>query len=101
MRGEKSRLKSKRHEVGDVEGDIKVYGTSWCGMTQIVRRYFDKLNIPYSFYDLEDDHAAEKQLRWITGGYARHPTVVIEGQVLIQPEVDELQAVLKETGYLV
>lgn len=100
MWGNRYRSSGKRHSVTPVEGEITVYGTNWCGMTQIVRRYLDRLGLKYRYLDLEEDPDAGNQLRWVTGGSARHPTVVIEGQVFIAPEVDELQAALTSYGYI-
>jgi glutaredoxin len=54
----------------------------------------------YRYLDLEEDNDAENQLRWITGGYTNHPTVVIDGQVMIEPEIDELRLALAENGYI-
>lgn len=100
MWGSRYRTSGKRKSVTPVESEIIVYGTTWCGMTQIVRRFLDRFNLPYRYLDLEEDADAENQLRWITGGYTNHPTVVIDGQVLIEPEVEELQAALAENGYI-
>src|SRR5512133_2260254 len=97
-----SRNKSttKRQGVIPVESEIIVYGTTWCGMTQLVRRFLDRLGLRYRYLDLEEDANAENQLRWITGGYTNHPTVVIDGQVMIEPEIDELRAALAGNGYI-
>lgn len=100
MWGSRYRSATKRRGITPVESEITVYGTVWCGMTQIVRRYLDRLGLPYRYLDLEEDDNAENQLRWITGGYTNHPTVVIDGQVLIEPEIEELQAALTDKGYI-
>jgi mycoredoxin len=100
MWGEKFSSSGRRRGLMPVEADIIVYGTHWCGMTQIVRRYLDRLGLRYRYFDIEEDSQAEKNLRWITGGYTNHPTVVIDGQVIIEPDVDELHAVLDDNGYL-
>ncbi len=100
MWGTRHRSSGMKRGLTPVESEIVVYGTTWCGMTQIVRRYLDRLGLRYRYLDLEEDTDAESQLRWITGGYANHPTVVIDGQVLIEPEVDELQSALSENGYI-
>ncbi|OLD50482.1 MAG: hypothetical protein AUI42_03075 [Actinobacteria bacterium 13_1_40CM_2_65_8] len=56
---------------------VTVYGTRWCAMSQMVRRHLDRLGIPYRYIDLEADPAAASQVRWLTGGYLSHPTVVL------------------------
>ncbi|HLN19584.1 MAG TPA: glutaredoxin family protein [Bacteroidales bacterium] len=83
-----------------MDESIIVYGTTWCGMTQLVRRYLERMEIPYRYLDIEEDTSAVNQLRWLTGGYTNHPTVVIDGQALIEPDLDELAEALGRTGYL-
>ncbi len=100
MWGNKSRTIGKRRGITPVESEITVYGTTWCGMTQLVRRYLDRIGLRYKYLDLEENTDAADQLRWITGGYTSHPTVVIDGQVLIEPEIEELQVALTENGYI-
>ena len=78
---------------------VVVYGTRWCGMTQVIRRYLDRSGIPYQYIDLDLNPGAKAQLKWLTGGYASHPTVDVGGQVLIEPDINELRWVLARNGY--
>jgi mycoredoxin len=89
------------HSPASVEStdQVIVYGTQWCGMTQVVRRFLERQGIPYRYIDLELYPGAKSKLRWLTGGYASHPTVYINGQVLIEPSLDELRWALSENGY--
>ena len=77
---------------------VVVYGTGWCAATQMVRRYLDRLHIPYAYRDMDRDSAATAQVQWWTGGYASHPTVQIGGQILIEPSLDELRWTLSQEG---
>lgn len=95
-----NKYSGKKRGLTPVESEVVVYGTTWCGMTQMVRRYLDRLGLRYRYMDLDEDADAENQLRWVTGGYTNHPTVIIEGQVLIEPDIDELQSALTENGYM-
>lgn len=95
-----NKYSGKKKGLVPVESEVVVYGTTWCGMTQMVRRYLDRLGLSYRYMDLDEDADAEKQLRWVTGGYASHPTVIIDGQVLIEPDIDELQSALSDNGYI-
>ena len=79
---------------------VIVYGTSWCAATQLVRRYLDRMGVPYEYVDLEIHPKAAERLRWLTGGYASHPTVSIGGQVLIEPTTAELSWALSRRGLL-
>jgi mycoredoxin len=77
---------------------VVVYGTSWCAASQMVRRYLDRLGIPYIYRDMEYDTAAARQVRWWTGGSFSHPTVQVGGQVLVEPSLDELDWALSRVG---
>jgi len=79
---------------------VTVYGTRWCAMSQMVRRHLDRLGIPYRYIDLEADPAAASQVRWLTGGYLSHPTVVLGGEVLVEPTINELDWALERAGLL-
>jgi mycoredoxin len=80
---------------------VTVYGTSWCAASQMVRRYLDRLGVPYRYVDLEWDPGAAQRLRWLTGGYASHPTVAIGGEILVEPTLGELEWALSRAGVLV
>jgi mycoredoxin len=89
----------RRREVIDRSyAPVVVYGTSWCAATQMVRRYLDRLGIPYTYRDIEHDLGAASQVRWWSGGYASHPTVQVGGDILVEPSTSELQRVLSQNG---
>ncbi len=93
--------RTRRHEVMDRSNvPVVVYGTSWCAATQMVRRYLDRMGIPYEFRNMDTDPAAANQVRWWTGGYASHPTLQIGGDILVEPSMDELQWTLSQNGLL-
>ncbi len=77
---------------------VIVYGTDWCAQTMQVRRYLDRLGIPYRYVNLERDPQATERVRWWTGGYASHPTVYIGGEVLVEPTIGELEWALARSG---
>ncbi|MER3522459.1 MAG: NrdH-redoxin [Acidimicrobiia bacterium] len=79
---------------------VVVYGTRWCAHSQWVRRYLERLGIPYRYVDLEEHPEAVAQLRWWTGGYASHPTVYVGGEVLVEPSLAELERSLRRRGLL-
>lgn len=79
---------------------IVVYGTSWCAATQMVRRYLDRLGVPYRYVDIEADLNAAARLRWMTGGSLSHPTVTVAGEVLVEPSLDELDRALSRVGVI-
>ena len=77
---------------------IVVYGTLWCAATQRVRRYLDRQRLTYQFFNIEKDQDAASQVKWWTGGYASHPTLQIQGDILIEPTSEELEQLLIKKG---
>jgi mycoredoxin len=90
----------RRQTITPVQNEIIVYGTTWCGMTQMIRRFLDRLDIQYRYLDIEEDDGAANQLKWLTGGYTSHPTVVIDGQTLVEPDLEEFERALVRNGYV-
>jgi mycoredoxin len=65
----------------------------------MVRRYLERLDVPYKYVDLDQSPEAREELRWWTGGYASHPTIYIGGEVLVEPSLNELQWALSRSGF--
>jgi mycoredoxin len=76
---------------------ITVYGRPGCAISQMIRRWLDRRGIPYRYVDVERDPQARSQLAWLTGGRVRSPTVVIGGEVLVQPTIEELEWALRRS----
>jgi mycoredoxin len=77
---------------------ITVYGRPGCAMSQIVRRWLDRRGIPYRYVDIDRDPRMRSRLEWVTGGRVRSPTVVIGGEVLVQPTIEELEWALRRNA---
>jgi mycoredoxin len=92
----RSQPRSRRFASSDVP--VIVYGTRWCAATQMIRRHLERLGIDYEFADLEADPDAAAQLRWRTGGFASHPTVYVDGEILVEPSPGELDWALTRNG---
>ena len=82
------------------EPGILLYGTLWCGATQRVRRFLDRLNLSYRFCNIDVDKESANQVRWWTGGYTSHPTLSINGEILIEPSPEELTEALTRQGLI-
>ncbi len=94
-------INRRRTALSDADrAPVIVYGTGWCAATQMVRRYLDRMGIPYVFRDMDADPRAAAQVKWWTGGYASHPTLQIGGQILVEPSMQELQWALSQEGLL-
>ncbi len=85
---------------GSSNAQVVVYGTNWCAHTQKVRRYLDRLGVPYNYRNMETDQAAARQVQWWTGGSLSHPTVQIGGQILVEPSLNELNSTLARFGII-
>ncbi len=96
MFGNLPRARPSRRQTANAP--VTVYGTDWCAQTQMVRRYLDRVGIPYNYRNLETDPAALRQVEWWTGGYASHPTVQIGGDILVEPTIEELESTLMANG---
>lgn len=92
-------LNSKEEGSGQPAA-VVVYGTRWCAATQLVRRYLDRYGIQHVFRDLDRDNEAANQVRWWTGGFLSHPTVDIQGEILVEPLSNELNAALNKHGLI-
>lgn len=77
---------------------VAVYGRRWCAISQMVRRYLDRLGVPYDYVDLDLDPGAEARLSWVTGGRVYSPVVYVGGELLVQPSIGELQWALSRSG---
>jgi mycoredoxin len=77
---------------------VVVYGRRWCAVSQMVRRYLDRLGVPYEYVDLDLDRSAEVRLSWLTGGRVHSPVVYVGGELLVQPSIGELQWALSRSG---
>jgi mycoredoxin len=92
----KSSAQKTRNRFRDVP--VVVYGTNWCAQTMMMRRLLERLGVPYRYVDVEADTRAANQLRWWTGGYVSHPTIYIDGEILVEPSIGELQGALSRNG---
>jgi mycoredoxin len=77
---------------------LTVYGRQWCAISQMIRRYLDRMGIPYQYIDLDRHPEVESQLAWVTGGRVRTPIVRLDGELLVQPSVRELGRALARSG---
>jgi glutaredoxin len=78
--------------------DIQVYGADWCGLTLGVRRYLTAGHFEYDYFNIDDDHAAEKFVLATSHGRRLFPIVVIEDCVVSKPTVAELRRALDLHG---
>ena len=76
---------------------ITVYGRPGCAISQMIRRWLDRRRIPYRYVDVDSNPEVRQRLAWQTGGRVRSPTVDIDGEVLVQPTIQELEWALRRS----
>ena len=77
---------------------VKVYGAGWCEDTQETRDYLDRIGVNYEYLDVDADPVAKEYVVRHNGGKQRTPTVVIDDQILVEPENADLENALRRTG---
>lgn len=81
--------------------DITVYGRQWCEDTQHTTEDLQQFGIPYEYIDIESDAEAASYVRDMNNGKEVTPTVVVRGEILVEPSREELGGVLRATGLMV
>jgi mycoredoxin len=89
---------ASRRPRSTTEVPLTVYGRRWCGISQMTRRYLDRLGVPYEYVDLDQHPEIASQISWLTGGRVRSPTIRIGDQLLVQPSTRELGQALARYG---
>ncbi len=69
---------------------IIIYGAGWCADCASVKAYLDKKSIPYEYKDVESDEAAKQEMFAKNDGADTIPTLVIDGEVMINPPLTEI-----------
>jgi glutaredoxin len=77
---------------------VKVYGADWCEDTQGARDYLDRIGVDYEYLNVDADPAAKAWVVHHNGGKQRTPTVVIDDQILVEPENADLENALRRAG---
>jgi mycoredoxin len=77
---------------------VAIYGNSWCGMTQMVRRGLDRAGVDYQYVDLDLHPDVDRKLRRLGGPGLRTPVVYVDGEWLTAPSLREVQSALMRHG---
>ena len=84
-----------------VQVPIAIYGNSWCGITQMIRRALDRAGIDYQYIDLDRHPEVDRKMRMLARGGVRTPVVYIGGDWLMAPSLREVQYALLRHGVAV
>jgi mycoredoxin len=79
-----------------IDQKILVYGTKWCPDCSRAKSVFNKLNIPFEWFDTDVDKDARVFVMEKNHGYCSVPTIVFpDGSVLVEPSSSTLESKLK------
>lgn len=73
---------------------VTVYSTSWCGHCKRLIRQLDEAHIPYRVVDVDAHPEHNARIEERTGGYRTVPTLEVDGALLVNPSLREVQAAL-------
>ena len=74
------------------EGNIRLYGTTWCPDTIRARRVLERRGVPYDWHDTDADPAAHSYVEGMHHGRCRVPTIIfLDGSMLVEPSDAELE----------
>jgi glutaredoxin len=80
--------------------DIKVYGAEWCEDTQRTRRHLKQVGLRYDYVNIDFDPRAREFVKFQNDGKQVTPTVVIAGDVLVEPSDQELDTLLRQKALM-
>ena len=69
--------------------DVTVYWRPGCGFCHKLFQRFDRAGLERTERNIWEDPEAREQLHALTGGNETVPTVVVGGQVLVNPRAEE------------
>ena len=78
--------------------DVIVYWRPGCGFCHKLFQRFDRAGIERTEHNIWEDPEARTYLRTVTGGNETVPTVVVGGQIMVNPRPEEVVA-LVELGF--
>ena len=73
---------------------VTMYSTTWCGYCRRLKRQMEDAGIPFQEVDLDDDPSHDDRIIAATGGFRTVPTLEVEGRLLVNPSLREVEAAL-------
>ena len=78
----------------DASETVTMFSTAWCGYCRRLKRQMEEAGIPFTEVDLDDDASHDDRIIAKTGGYRTVPTLEVNGQLLVNPTLREVQSAL-------
>ncbi len=80
------------------QANVTVYGSHDCSDTRRATQYLDERQIAYEFKDVDENPEYNDYIAGLNGGKRVMPTIRINNETLINPEVEQLGAAVKEAS---
>ena len=74
---------------------IKIYGADWCIDCLNLKNYLESKNIGYEYIIITNNKEASDFVQQINHGKKIIPTIDVEGKVYANPNINELNKILK------
>ena len=74
------------------ETTVTMYSTVWCGYCRRLKRQMEEAGIPFREIDLDEDSSYDDRIIARTGGYRTVPTLEVDGELLVNPSIGEVEA---------
>ena len=70
---------------------IEVYGTPWCPDCTRSKKFLTDKNVPFEWFDVDEDEEKRKYVVEVKGGKQSVPTILFpDGSVLVEPSNRQL-----------
>lgn len=81
--------------------DLTVYGADWCPDCRRSKRLLDRLAVPYTYVDVDEDAGGMETMMALNGGRQSIPVVVFpDGHHLAEPSDPALRTDLEVAGLI-
>ena len=75
---------------------IKVYGADWCSDCLIIKSFLKSKGIEFEYIDITNDEKALAFVEQVNNNRRVIPTLVIDGEIHINPGINGLMKILAE-----
>lgn len=69
---------------------LALYGATWCPDCRALKQVLARHLVPYEFHDVDRSETVRARVAAAGGGRVRIPTVELDGELLVDPPLDEL-----------
>ncbi len=71
--------------------EIIVYGAEWCGGCKAAKHLLESLEVPYTYFDIDNDKGKKQEMLRLNGDSETIPTVVFNGRIIQEPTNQQLK----------